>query len=68
MVYTLKAVQYIRDKSRPGKWIAVDSITLVAEYDFEQQPQEKTLRNLIKRDARKLLGRNWVVVDIYAKI
>lgn len=68
MQYKIKAVQYIRNKSRPGFWKAVDSITLYAEYDFEVQPTGRELRSMVKRDVRKLLGRNWVLANIYAKI
>lgn len=68
MQYKIKAVQYIRRKSEPGSWMAVDSITLFAEYEFDIQPTDKEFRAIVRRDVRKLLGRNWVLADIYAKI
>lgn len=67
MLYQIKAVQYIRKKSEPG-WKAVDSITLLADYYFDVQPTDKQLRALARHDIRSLLGRNWVVANIYAKI
>lgn len=66
MQYKIKAIQYI--KSESGGWKAVDSITLFAEYEFEIQPTGKEFRAMVRSDVRRLLGRNWVLADIYAKI
>lgn len=68
MKYKVKAVQYIRIKSDTGRWKAVDSITLLADYEFDVPPSEKDLRNVARRDVRKLLGRNWVMADIYSVV
>lgn len=68
MQYQVKAVQYIRNKSKPGRWMAADSITLLAEYEFEVQPTEKEFKAIVRHDVKKLLGRNWVLANIYAKI
>ena len=62
-VYKVKAIQYIRKKAEPGRWMAVDAITLTYKFNPIELSREQ-LNLKIKHDVREFLGRNWAVVDM----
>lgn len=61
MEYSVKAVQYIRKKSDPGKWMPVDTLPIIIIVSDPMVQSDPTLLHKhIKSATQQMLGKNWL--------